>query len=251
LGRFAVALTVEPEFEGKSRLYCLFEWLFSRIAMFDFRNCSNYQSKMLRFNASSELQFGYCTLHVSRQCCEYGCIVWNSIQNNVSHCNNFLAPAYFSCRNSSTLQNISPPEPDDSNMFKVFESYQSLGRACSGISIACCAIIFLISLYCKFYSQWADQIILSKTLFVFGFGVCLLTSFRTDGECKIETSVATIALNFGDILWTSVLVFKLVRDVYRPFQQASILTGILINWSVSPSKQILNRLKLMLSTGYL
>ncbi len=248
--RFAVALVLEPEFEGESRLDCLFEWLFSRIAMNDFRNCSIYRSKiLLPFNASDELPFDYCTLDVSPECCEYGCIVWNSIQNNVSHCNKSLAPAYFSCRNSGTLQNISYPA--DSDMFKVFESYQSLGRACSGITIACCAIIFLVSLYCKFYSQWAEQIILSKTLFVFGFGVCLLKSFHTDGECKIETSVATITLIFGDILWTSVLVFKLVKDVYRPFQQASILTGILINWSVFSSKQILNRFKLMLSTGYL
>ena len=217
--------------------------------MGDFRDCSGYQSKMLPFDASQKPTFEYCTLNVSQECCEYGCIVWNSIQNNVSHCNKFLAPAYFSCRNSSTLQNISPPDSADSDMFEVFESYQSLGRACSGITIACCAIIFLVSLYCKFYSQWAEQIILSKTLFVFGFGVCLLKSFNTDGNCDLGTSIATITLIFGDILWTSVLVFKLAKDVYRPFQQASILTGIMGYWFVLSSMPILKRFKLMLSTG--
>jgi hypothetical protein len=86
-------------------------------------------------------------------------------------------------------------------------------------------------LYCKFYSQWAEQIILSKALFVFGFGVCLLTSFDDD-QCTLETSIATLSLILGDILWTCVLLVKLVYTAKRPFEQASLLTGIIGNWAI-------------------
>ena len=206
-----------------------------------------------RFTADEALRFDWCTLEtVSPECCKYGCIVWNSIQSSVSKCNEFFAKAYFDCRASYPLNATDPYPyipPDGFDAIEVFESYQSLGRAYSGITIACCAIIFLVSFCCKFYSQWAEQIILSKTLFVFGFGVCLLQSFHTNGNCEFETSVATITLIVGDMLWMCSLLLKLVYTVYRPFKQASILTGILINWSVSPSKQILNRFVLMLSTG--
>jgi hypothetical protein len=203
------------------------------------------------FALNKPLRFDYCTLNVSQECCQYGCIVWNSIQSSVSKCSESFAKAYFDCRASYPLNATDKPHyiPIDFDAIKVFESYQSLGRAFSGITIACCAIIFLVSLYCKFYSQWAEQIILSKTLFVFGFGVCLLKSFNTDGNCDLETSVATITLIFGDILWTCSLLLKLVYTVNRPFQQASILTGIMGYWFVLSSMPILKRFKLMLSTG--
>jgi hypothetical protein len=150
----------------------------------------------------------------------------NSLMSNVSHCNKSMVPAYFDCQatRSTKLHH-------DSHMLEYFETYQQLGKALSSVTIACCAVVFLISLYCKFYSQWAEQIILSKALFVFGFGVCLLTSFNDD-QCTLQTSVATLSLILGDILWTCVLLVKLVYTAKRPFEQASLLTGIIGNWVI-------------------
>jgi hypothetical protein len=192
-------------------------------------NCIDYTSDILNQKQPSNLlQLNNCSLDVSKECCKYVCIMSNSLMGNVSHCNRSMTPAYFDCRNSYTLG--SRPSPPDLDVWAEFKYYQYLGTVLSATTVACCTAVFLISLYCKFYSQWAEQIILSKTLFVFGFGICLLTSFQ-GSECTLKTSVATLSLIFGDILWTCVLLWKLVYTVKRPFQQASHVTGIVGNWA--------------------
>lgn len=206
----------------KSR--CCFK-LLVQYSMINRYSCSDYQSEILQERSSyGRLNLAECALDVSKECCKYICIMSNSLMGNFSHCDKFMLPAYLACQ-ADLLKEL-----DTFNALEVFRHYQHIGTVASAITVACCLVVFLISLYCNFYSQWAEQIILSKTLFVFGFGVCLLTSFRS-GECNLETSVTTLTLILGDILWTCVLLAKLVYTVRRPFQHSSFLTGIVGNWA--------------------
>jgi hypothetical protein len=136
-----------------------------------------------------------------------------------------MAPAYFGCMDY--LYGPNPPESVDI----VYASYNKVGRVTSAITIACCAIIISVAVGLKFYNQWAEQIILSKTLFVLGFGVCLFYSFGSPlGNCDATLAASTATLIVGDILWTIVLLWVLKNTANRPFQHTSFTKGILFYW---------------------
>jgi hypothetical protein len=163
---------------------------------------------------------------VGQDCCPYLCLMANWYLRNQTFCINEMAPAFFNCQKNYTgqISNINSTE-----LTNAAEMYLNLGGTLSAITIACSLVVVLISLWMNFYRQWAEQIILSKALFVLAFGACLNHSF-TQKTCSFELSVATTSFMFGDILWTILLLGRLVYTANRPFQQPSFITGVAGNW---------------------
>jgi hypothetical protein len=192
------------------------------------RNCSLYEyngPEIPFWPQDDGLRIEKCTIGNDQKCCEYFCMMSNSKQWNVSFCNVTLAPAYFNC-----LRTLSNTPTSQADLFKVFRGFQSTGNWATAITVACCALILLVSVCFKFYNQWAEQIILSKAVFLLGFGACLLVSFHNDGLCDLGLSVATTSAMFGDLLWTMFLVGKLVYTANRPFQHKSFANSIAGTW---------------------
>ncbi len=186
------------------------------------RNIPFWNSKDVLVN---DLRIDNCTIGDNPTCCRYFCMMSNSKQVNVSFCNSTLAPAFFDCL--SLLSGTTTPH---SNLFQEFRNYQSTGNWATAITVACCVVILLVSVCFKFYSQWAEQIILSKAVFLLGFSACLLVSFHNDGDCDLGLSVATTSAMFGDLLWTIFLVGKLVYTANRPFQHKTLANSIVGTW---------------------
>jgi hypothetical protein len=142
-----------------------------------------------------------------------------------------MADAYVKCLMSNTFNGIKADSiPADTDYFSTFNYYQTIGSVATGITIASCAVIIIMSLCFKFYSEWAEQIVLSKSLFVLAFGVCLYISFHSDGKCSLGLSVATTSVMFGDLLWTMLILGRLVYTSNRPFQQKTFLNSIFGDW---------------------
>ena len=165
---------------------------------------------------------------LGEECCKYQCIMANSLspQSAQDLCSD-MTDSYISC-----MRKLSYYDADSGHFSgnSTYFNYAEIGRASSIATIACCLIVIFIAVFLKFYNQWAEQIILSKTMFVLGFGLSLLSSF--DRYCTDGLAAVTSSLIVGDLLWTIVLLWVLKNTANRPFQQTSFAKGILLYWAV-------------------
>ena len=159
-------------------------------------------------------------------CCSYQCMMSNLVSPTDSrvHCTD-MASAYSSC-----MLNFSLTDTHDFSD-SIYDSYQRIGIGTSSFTIACCVIVIFIAVFLKSYRQWAEQVILSKTIFVLGFGLSLLFSF-VEESCTDTLAATTSSFIVGDLLWTIVLLWVLKNTAKRPFQQMSFTKGILLYWAV-------------------
>ena len=163
-------------------------------------------------------------------CCSYQCMMSNLVSPTDSrvHCTD-MAKAYSSCRQLKYYPTDSNHTIDFSD--SIYDSYQRIGIGTSSFTIACCVIVIFIAVFLKSYRQWAEQVILSKTIFVLGFGLSLLFSF-VEESCTDTLAATTSSFIVGDLLWTIVLLWVLKNTAKRPFQQMSFTKGILLYWAV-------------------